>query len=234
MEGLKLHPEPRFGYRVLVVDNYDSFTYSLVQQLQLLGAQVQTRRSDMVRPADCRVELIVLSPGPGRPEEQPINGALLADPPAPIFGVCLGMQAIGQAFGGHVGAARAVVHGRTSRIYHAGRGCFRGLPCPFAATRYHSLAVLRPGLSPALEVTAWTDDGEIMGLRHRTLPIEGVQFHPESVRTRHGLALMRNVLASLPHPRSDSGSSDSGSDAELSDAAGPRAPSLPRSGPAGR
>lgn len=183
---------------MLLVDNDDSFTGSLLQQLRVLGAEVTCLRwsaVDVSRTA--AFSLVVLSPGPGRPAERPINGALLqacATRRVPLFGVCLGMQALGETFGGEVVAAREIVHGRTSRVYHAGRGAFAGLPSPLRATRYHSLAVARRSLPACLEVTAWTEDGEIMGLRHRNVPIEGVQFHPESVGTPRGLALMRNAL----------------------------------------
>jgi anthranilate synthase/aminodeoxychorismate synthase-like glutamine amidotransferase len=180
-------------HRALVVDNDDSFTGSLVQQLLVLGLDVRVVRAADVRDADWRdVALILLSPGPGRPDERPINARIAREAPAPVFGVCLGMQAIAEAWGGRVVRARRVVHGRTSPVEHTGAGAFAGLPSPFRATRYHSLAVA--DLPECLEVTARTRDGEIMGLRHRTLPIEGVQFHPESVRTRHGLALMANVV----------------------------------------
>jgi anthranilate synthase component 2 len=184
------------------VDNQDSFTGSLVQQLRMLEADVRCVRSDAVTAADwADAALIVLSPGPGRPEAHPVNAAILRAPPAPVFGVCLGMQALAQAFGGEVVHARRIVHGRTSPIHHAGAGVFAGLPSPFRATRYHSLAVARASLPAALEITAWTADGEIMGLRHRTEPVEGVQFHPESVRTEHGLRLMANALrTSVPRP----------------------------------
>lgn len=179
--------------RVLVVDNDDSFTGSLVQQLLLLGARVDWRRWDDVVSAD-GADLVLLSPGPGRPSERPVNARLAVEAGVPLFGVCLGLQAIVEGFGGRVGPARSIVHGRTSLVHHAGGGCFAGLPSPLRATRYHSLAAERASLPDALEVTAWTADGEIMGLRHRTLPVEGVQFHPESVRTPLGLELMRNVL----------------------------------------
>jgi anthranilate synthase/aminodeoxychorismate synthase-like glutamine amidotransferase len=187
---------PSTGVRVLVVDNHDSFTGSLVQLLRVLGAIVVARRSDDLAgvPFD-QFGLLLLSPGPGRPEERPINAWLAREVPAPVFGVCLGLQAIAEAWGGRVVPARHVVHGRTSRIHHAGVGAFAGLPSPLRATRYHSLAAERGTLPDRLEVTAWTADGEVMGLRHRDLPVEGVQFHPESVRTHQGLALLRNVLS---------------------------------------
>lgn len=164
----------------------------------MCDASTRCVRAGALQPADwAGVDLVLLSPGPGRPEERPINIVLARSPPAAVFGVCLGMQAIGLAFGGRVVRARRVVHGRTSLIHHLGSGCFAGLPSPLRATRYHSLAVERASLPPELEVTAWTADGEIMGLRHRALPVEGVQFHPESVRTPLGLELIRGVLGRL-------------------------------------
>lgn len=180
---------------MLVVDNEDSFTGSLVQYLQVLGAEVACLRGPAVTDADLvGLDLVLLSPGPGRPDEHPINARLLHERPAPVFGVCLGMQAMALAFGGRVVAARRVVHGRTSPVLHDGRGAFAGLPSPLRATRYHSLAAERSSLPEELEITAWTADGEIMGLRHRTLAVEGVQFHPEAIRTERGLDLLRNVL----------------------------------------
>lgn len=182
-------------HRALVVDNLDSFTGSLVQQLRVLGLEVRVVRGDVATVADAAgVDLVLLSPGPGRPEDFPVNLALLARPPAPIFAVCLGMQAMALAEGGRVVHARRTVHGRVHRVFHAGAGAFAGLPNPMRATRYHSLAVDRASLPPTLEVTAWTADGEVMGLRHRVLPVEGVQFHPESTGTPDGLALLRNAL----------------------------------------
>jgi anthranilate synthase/aminodeoxychorismate synthase-like glutamine amidotransferase len=182
--------------RVLVVDNDDSFTGSLVQQLLRIGADVDWRRWCEVRDEHVAdAGFVLLSPGPGAPTERPINARLAREAPVPIFGVCLGLQAMAEAFGGRVVSARRIVHGRTSRVFHDGEACFAGLPSPFRATRYHSLAAERATLPDCLSVTAWTADGEIMGLRHRSLPVEGVQFHPESVRTRHGLELVRNALA---------------------------------------
>jgi len=179
---------------VLMVDNDDSFTGSLVQLLASAGATLDWRRWDDV--TDMQVEhadVLVLSPGPGRPSERPIN-SILARSGRPVFGVCLGLQAIAEAFGGRVVRARRIVHGRTSRIHHDGVGCLAGLPSPFHATRYHSLAAERGSLPDCLQVTAWTSDGEIMGLRHRDMPVEGVQFHPESVRSQYGAALIVNAL----------------------------------------
>ena len=188
---------------VLVIDNYDSFTYNLVQYLGELGAQVVVHRNDALSVAALAAEEpegILLSPGPGTPDEAGITLELIRTlgGEVPLFGVCLGQQAIGQAFGGKVVRAARPMHGRTSPMYHEGKGVFAGLPSPFAATRYHSLIVERASLPEALEITAWTDDGEIMGLRHRTLAIEGVQFHPESFLTEHGHALLRAFLDRLP------------------------------------
>ncbi|HSD40439.1 MAG TPA: aminodeoxychorismate/anthranilate synthase component II [Burkholderiales bacterium] len=184
---------------VLMIDNYDSFTYNLVQYLGELGVEVTVVRNDEVAVDDVermRPERIVISPGPCTPNEAGISVETIRQlgGKVPILGVCLGHQAIGQAYGGKVLHAKTLMHGKTSPIHHAGAGVFRGLPSPFTATRYHSLAVERPGLPDCLEITAWTEDGEIMGLRHRTLAVEGVQFHPESILTEHGHALLRNFL----------------------------------------
>jgi anthranilate synthase component 2 len=184
---------------VLMIDNYDSFTYNLVQYLGELGVAVTVVRNDEVsvdEVARLRPEKIVISPGPCSPNEAGISLATIErlGGKIPLLGVCLGHQAIGQAFGGKVVHARTLMHGKTSPIHHVGAGMFRGLPSPFVATRYHSLAVERESLPECLEVTAWTEDGEIMGLRHRTLAVEGVQFHPESILTEHGHALLRNFL----------------------------------------
>jgi anthranilate synthase component 2 len=184
---------------ILVVDNYDSFTYNLVHYLNELGAATHVRRNDALS-ADAALALqpagILLSPGPCTPNEAGICLELLEKAPAdlPIFGVCLGHQAMGQAFGGRVIRAKEVMHGKTSPIHHTDSGVFAGLPNPFTATRYHSLAVERESLPAELEVTAWTEDGEIMGLAHRTRPIHGVQFHPESIATEGGHALLANFL----------------------------------------
>jgi anthranilate synthase/aminodeoxychorismate synthase-like glutamine amidotransferase len=187
------------GPRVLVVDNYDSFVYNLVQYLGELGADPVVRRNDAIgveAARDLRPDAVLLSPGPGRPEDA---GNLLALIDAfagtcPMLGVCLGHQAIGQAFGGAVVRARELMHGKSSLVGHDGAGVLAGLPDPFEATRYHSLVVAREGLPDVLEVTAETDDGTIMGLRHRQLPVEGVQFHPESILTVGGHDLLRNFL----------------------------------------
>jgi anthranilate synthase component 2 len=182
---------------ILVVDNYDSFTYNLVHYLAELGAETRVVRNDDLTPAEAwalKPEAVLLSPGPCTPNEAGICLALLDTAPLdmPIFGVCLGHQAMGQAFGGDVIRAKALMHGKTSPILHEGGSVFRGLPSPFTATRYHSLAVKRETLPDVLEVTAWTADGEIMGLAHRTRPIHGVQFHPESIATEHGHDLLAN------------------------------------------
>ena len=184
---------------ILVVDNYDSFTWNLVHYLAELGAETRVVRNDDLTAAEAwalRPEAVLLSPGPCTPNEAGICLALLDTAPLdmPIFGVCLGHQAMGQAFGGEVIRAKALMHGKTSPIEHEGRSVFKGLPSPFIATRYHSLAVRRETLPDTLEVTAWTADGEIMGLAHRTRPIHGVQFHPESIATEHGHDLLGNFL----------------------------------------
>ena len=184
----------------LMIDNYDSFTYNLVQYLGELGADVKVVRNDEVTLADIESldpERIVISPGPCSPNEAGVSLDTIARFAGrkPILGVCLGHQAIGQAFGGKVVHAKTLMHGKVSPVEHAGQGVFAGLPTPFVATRYHSLAVERDGLPDCLEVTAWTADGEIMGLRHRALPIEGVQFHPESILTEHGHRLLKNFLS---------------------------------------
>jgi anthranilate synthase component 2 len=189
---------------LLMIDNYDSFTWNLVQYLQELGEEVRVIRNDELDVAGIaalRPERVVISPGPCTPNEAGVSLQVLRELGAriPIFGVCLGHQSIGQAFGGKVVRAKRIMHGKTSMIRHRGIGVFRDLPDPFEATRYHSLVVEQDSLPDCLEVTAWTEheDGsveEIMGLRHRTLPIEGVQFHPESILTQHGHALLKNFL----------------------------------------
>lgn len=184
---------------ILVVDNYDSFTWNLVHYLAELGAETRVVRNDDLTAAEAwalKPEAVLLSPGPCTPNEAGICLAILDTAPLdmPIFGVCLGHQAMGQAFGGEVIRAKALMHGKTSPIEHGGRSVFAGLPSPFTATRYHSLAVRRETLPDVLEVTAWTADGEIMGLAHRTRPIHGVQFHPESIATEHGHDLLANFL----------------------------------------
>jgi anthranilate synthase/aminodeoxychorismate synthase-like glutamine amidotransferase len=188
------------GTRVLVIDNYDSFVYNLVQELGELGADPVVHRNDAIDIEGIRAsspDAILISPGPGRPEDAGISMTVIRELAGeyPILGVCLGHQAIGQVYGGEVVAAPTLMHGKTSSIHHDGRGLFVGLPEPFVATRYHSL-VVDPGSVPdVLEVTASTGDGVIMGLRHRTLDVEGVQFHPESLLTPSGPSLLSNFLA---------------------------------------
>ena len=184
---------------ILVVDNYDSFTYNLVHYLAELGARTHVVRNDDLTVEEAwalKPEAVLLSPGPCAPDQAGICLSLIetAAPTMPILGVCLGHQSIGQAFGGEVVRAKTLMHGKTSPILHEGRGVFGGLPSPFTATRYHSLAVRRETLPDVLEVTAWTEDGEIMGLSHRTRPIHGVQFHPESIATEHGHEMIANFL----------------------------------------
>ncbi|MGA7988850.1 MAG: aminodeoxychorismate/anthranilate synthase component II [Candidatus Dormiibacterota bacterium] len=187
--------------RVLVIDNYDSFTFNLVQYLRELGAPVVVERNDSRTVAEIAAldpAAIVISPGPRTPEDAGICVELVRTLGArvPILGVCLGHQAIGVAYGATVGRAPAVVHGKVGAVHHGGAGILRGLDNPFMATRYHSLVIERVGLPDVLEVTAWSDDGLIMAVRHRVLAIEGVQFHPESIGTPSGHALLRNFLGS--------------------------------------
>ncbi len=184
---------------ILVIDNYDSFTYNLVQYLGELGAELHVVRNDAVDTegvAALRPERIVISPGPGTPDDAGVSLDLIRrlGEHAPILGVCLGHQAIGQAFGGTVTRAKAQMHGKTSDIRHDGRGVFAGLSNPLTATRYHSLVILPHTVPADLEVTAWAEDGEIMGVRHRRWPVEGVQFHPESILTVEGKRLLGNFL----------------------------------------
>ena len=189
---------------LLMLDNYDSFTFNLVQYLQELGTEVRVERNDALSVAQIaalKPDKIVISPGPCTPNEAGISLAVLRElgPQIPIFGVCLGYQALGQVYGGHVIRAGRIMHGKTSPIVHRGKGVFAGLPSPFEATRYHSLVVEKTSVPDCLEVTAWTenDDGtveELMGLRHREFPVEGVQFHPESILTQHGHAMLKNFL----------------------------------------
>ena len=184
---------------ILVIDNYDSFTYNLVQYLGELGAELRVVRNDAVDAdgvAALAPEGIVISPGPGTPDDAGVSLSLIRrlGERTPILGVCLGYQAIGQAFGGTVARAKAQMHGKTSDIRHDGRGVFAGLSNPLTATRYHSLVILPHTVPADLEVTAWAEDGEIMGVRHRRWPVEGVQFHPESILTVEGKRLLGNFL----------------------------------------
>jgi anthranilate synthase component II len=189
--------------KVLMIDNYDSFTYNLVQYLGELGAQVETVRNDeitaqeiLARPAATRPDRIMISPGPCSPTEAGISVELIqqAAGKIPLLGVCLGHQAIGAAFGGEIVRAKTLMHGKTSQIEHTGQSVFRDLPSPMTVTRYHSLAVRRETLPADLIVTSWTQDGEIMGMQHKTLPVHGVQFHPESILSQHGHAMLKNFL----------------------------------------
>lgn len=184
---------------ILVIDNYDSFTYNLVQYLGELGEDITVKRNDEIDLAGIEAmapDHILISPGPCSPNEAGISLSLIEHfkGKIPIFGVCLGHQSIGQAFGGEVVRAEKLMHGKTSAIHHQGTSIFEGMPSPFTATRYHSLIVRRETLPDCLEITAETEDGEIMGLRHKEYPIEGVQFHPESIITEHGLTMLRNFL----------------------------------------
>ncbi|HZO68053.1 MAG TPA: aminodeoxychorismate/anthranilate synthase component II [Kribbellaceae bacterium] len=189
--------------RILVVDNYDSFVYNLVQYLQQLGADCTVVRNDEIEPADAAAyDGVLLSPGPGTPEEAGVCVDLVKANAGstPIFGVCLGLQAMGVAFGGVVGRADELLHGKTSLVYHDGDGVLAGLPSPFTATRYHSLAVEQDTAPDVLEVTGWTEAGIIMAMRHRELAVEGVQFHPESVLTEGGHRLLANWLTVCGDP----------------------------------
>jgi len=193
---------------ILMIDNYDSFTFNLVQYLGELGAEVVVHRNDQIDVEGVRrlaPDGIVISPGPCTPNEAGVSLDVIRafSGEIPLLGVCLGHQAIGQAFGGRVVHAKAIMHGKTSMVFHSGVGVFEGLDNPFEATRYHSLVIEQATLPDCLEVTAWTRDesgamDEIMGVRHRSLPVEGVQFHPESILTRHGHDLLRNFLKRLP------------------------------------
>ena len=186
---------------ILMIDNFDSFTFNLVQYMLQMDYQLEVARNDAVSLDEVRrlkPTHIVISPGPGRPENAGISGTLVRElgQTIPILGVCLGHQCIGQVFGGKVVHAKSIMHGKTSAILHQGEGVFKGLPNPFRATRYHSLAVSREGFPAELLVTAETEDGEIMGLQHRNYPIHGVQFHPESILSEQGFSLLRNFLES--------------------------------------
>jgi anthranilate synthase/aminodeoxychorismate synthase-like glutamine amidotransferase len=182
-----------------MIDNYDSFTYNLVQYLGVLGSEVEVHRNDKITLDEIesmKPERIVISPGPGTPQSAGITISMIErfHPKVPILGVCLGHQAIGAAFGGRVLHAARIMHGKTSEISHDGKGVFRDLPDPITATRYHSLAVERKSLPSCLEVSAEAEDGEIMGLRHREYPVEGIQFHPESILTKEGMNILSNFL----------------------------------------
>ena len=184
---------------LLMLDNYDSFTYNLVQYLGELGQDVQVYRNDeidLTKIAALKPEKIVISPGPCTPNEAGISLALIHEfaGKIPLLGVCLGHQSIGQAFGGRIIKAKTLMHGKTSLIHHNNIGVFKDLPNPYTATRYHSLVIERATIPDCLEITAWTDDGEIMGVKHKTLAVEGVQFHPESILTDHGHDLLNNFL----------------------------------------
>ena len=184
---------------ILLIDNYDSFTYNLYQYLRELGADVHVVRNDQVSLEDIdamKPQRIVISPGPCTPREAGISNDVVRyfGPKLPTLGVCLGHQCVGYAYGGTVGPAGEIMHGKTSLVHHDGKGVFRGLPNPLEGIRYHSLAVYRDTLPPELEVTAWTDSGVVMGLRHKEHPIEGIQFHPESIMTQSGKDLLRNFL----------------------------------------
>ena len=185
---------------LLMIDNYDSFTYNLVQYFGELGQAVQVHRNDEIsldEIARLAPQYLVVSPGPCSPLEAGISVAAIERfaGQIPLLGVCLGHQSIGQAFGGKIVHAKQLMHGKTSPVHHLDVGVFRGLPNPVTCTRYHSLVIERDSLPDCLEITAWTDDGEIMGVRHKTLAVEGVQFHPESILTEHGHAMLRNFLA---------------------------------------
>ena len=186
---------------ILVIDNYDSFTYNIVQYLGELGAEIEVVRNDEISPEDIlkkKPTHILISPGPCSPKEAGISVDVIKKLAGkiPILGVCLGHQSIGYAFGGDIIRAGKLMHGKTSMISHDGKGVFKGLPNPFQATRYHSLVIKRETLPDCLEITATSEDGEIMGVRHKTLPVEGVQFHPESILTESGKPLLKNFLES--------------------------------------
>lgn len=204
--ALKTKPEPKVNHMLLLIDNYDSFTYNLVHYLGVLGTEIEVRRNDQI---DVQAAMamnpagILLSPGPCDPDQAGICLALTqaaAETQTPLLGVCLGHQTIGQAFGGQVVRCDEIVHGKMGRMHHTGQGLFAGLPTPFEATRYHSLVVDRDTLPDSLEITAALENGTIMGLQHRSLPIHGVQFHPESIRSEHGHALLKNFVDTMKVP----------------------------------
>jgi anthranilate synthase/aminodeoxychorismate synthase-like glutamine amidotransferase len=183
-----------------MIDNYDSFTYNLVQYLEELGEELKVFRNDKITIPEAEKlnpSRIIISPGPGIPHDAGISEPLIKHfgGKKPILGVCLGHQAIGEVFGGKIIRAKSIMHGKTSQIHHDGKTIFKGLPNPFPATRYHSLVVEKSSLPEVLEISAWTDDGEIMGLRHKEFKVEGVQFHPESILTKSGMRLLENFLA---------------------------------------
>jgi len=184
---------------ILIIDNYDSFTYNIAQAMGFLGREVQVVRNDVISPAqikDLNPEAVIISPGPGRPDDAGISCAVIkrCGGDIPILGVCLGHQCIGQVFGARVERARQPVHGKTSEIFHDGRGIYAGVRNPFVAARYHSLIVPEDSLTDRLTVSAYTADGEVMGLRCRGMAVEGIQFHPESIATRQGTMIFRNFL----------------------------------------
>ena len=190
---------------IVMIDNYDSFTYNLVQYFGELGEDLRVFRNDAItveEVAALRPDQLIISPGPCTPNEAGISVPLIRQlaGKVPILGVCLGHQSIGEAFGGEIVRAGRLMHGKTSEVFHQGQGVFRGLPSPFQATRYHSLVIHRESLPDCLEITAETEIGEIMGVRHRTLPVEGVQFHPESVLTEYGRELLRNFVQGAAVP----------------------------------
>ena len=198
--------QPRWDTMILVIDNYDSFTYNLVHYLNELGAETLVYRNDAItveQALGLKPDGVLLSPGPCTPNEAGICLELIEKAPEtlPILGVCLGHQSIGQAFGGEVVRAKATMHGKTSPMHHTEKGVFAGMPQYFTATRYHSLSVARETLPDVLEVTAWTQDGEVMGFQHKTRPIHGVQFHPESIATEGGHHLLANFLELAGVPR---------------------------------
>ena len=188
---------------ILMIDNYDSFTYNLVQYLGELGEKLVVRRNDAVTPAEIRKmkpHRIVISPGPGAPKDAGVSNAVIREfgKTIPILGVCLGHQCIGEVYGGKVILAPRLMHGKTSQVHHSDHPLFRGIEDPFTATRYHSLLVEKKSLPDSLEITAWTDEDEIMGLAHKRYPVVGVQFHPESILTRAGKDIIRNFLKAFP------------------------------------
>ena len=190
---------------ILLIDNYDSFTYNLYQYLSELGAEVKVVRNDMITIEEIREmapEKIVISPGPSTPENPGISNQVIGKFGAntPTLGVCLGHQCVGFSYGGEVGSAGEIMHGKTSMIHHNDKGVFSGLPNPFKAIRYHSLAVYRENLPEELEITAWTDSGLIMGVKHKKFPVEGIQFHPESIMTESGKDLLKNFLYGVRRP----------------------------------